>query len=346
MSTAFPLSTRYRDWVSRLRVKSIKGPLLSGIAQALGDQTVDDLTQAIIEHWPEYANDPKSNGLTGSERLIDRGPTESDADWAHRITYAVPLSKLHGTPFGVLVALYYAGFAGAVWVQQNGIGYNLSAPPNLDDIAAAPANGAPSWLVKTQLDQLIAVNTPETRAPVGATKTIPVGQSWWQLDNAFNTDFCSRFQILFPGPVLPSWFVTAGRATFTNANSAVATFNNAFPSTSYNVDPSPPTITGGGPISVWADASTKTTTGITVFASDLFTGYVDVLAWQVGANPYADLHPSDLARLRAVIAKWKPAKATCLSINALVQGRFWGWPVATWSQNTTWQPSTVVKISP
>jgi hypothetical protein len=98
------------------------------------------------------------------------------------------------------------------------------------------------------------------------------------------------------------------------------TWNNAFPTTSYHVQVGAVTITdGSGPVSVVADSTTFTLTGCTLLASGAFTGTVSVLAWQNGANPYADLHPSDLSKLQFTIATWRP-NALCVGVYAVAQG--------------------------
>jgi hypothetical protein len=157
-----------------------------------------------------------------------------------------------------------------------------------------------------------------------------------------DTDYCNRFAILFPNP--PSPFLTFGRATFTSSDNAVATWNNPFPDTTYIVSPGPPVVTdGGGPVTVFADNTTKTTTGITIRASAPFTGYVDVHAWQQGANPFADLHPNDLARLQSIILAWRP-NALCVGVYAVAQGSMFGWTPATFSTRPTMGPSSVVRF--
>jgi hypothetical protein len=92
---------------------------------------------------------------------------------------------------------------------------------------------------------------------------------------------------------------------------------------------------------VSADLTSKTTTGVKIAASGPFEGTVEVLAWQAGANPFADPHPSDLARLRSIIKTWRPGKAQCVGIFVLVQGDFLGWPVGTLGSGTL-GPSSVV----
>ena len=83
-------------------------------------------------------------------------------------------------------------------------------------------------------------------------------------------------------------------------------------------------------------------------ASWPFVGTVSVLAWQDGANPFADLHPADLRRLRDTITKWKPAKATCVGVTAVVAGELWDFPIGlTWNGDSLpWDPpaSSAVQV--
>lgn len=77
-----------------------------------------------------------------------------------------------------------------------------------------------------------------------------------------------------------------GRAHFFGGTSATLTWTFPFADTSYLILPGKPIVLdGGGPVVVNADWSTRTTTGVSLIASSDFTGYVDVLAWNVGEDP-------------------------------------------------------------
>ncbi len=159
-----------------------KGKAIFGaFAAALGDETVDWLTQGNFEHLPEFANDDKSVGLIASERQIDAGPTESVEDLAARLVDAIPTWKRAGSPLGLLLALHYAELmpnsGDVVIVQQNGRGCSLTLP-----VADNPFNS----LVITEL---------------GGNPTLS-DHPWWTFD--MDDDFCSRFAVLFPnGSPLP-----------------------------------------------------------------------------------------------------------------------------------------------
>jgi hypothetical protein len=326
----FQASTRYRSWAERLGLSwmGAKGTaFLGAAAKVLGDLTIDWGQAANLEHFPEFAS-ATSIGLIGSERQIDQGLGEALAAYASRLTFATQLWKFAGTPIGMLVALHYAGFDNAVIVQQNGIAYQLQLPlPPF--LSGQPWDPTPN-LIRTSCSQLDVGLTSSVTPPtlVSAGRAIPSGNSWWTFDS--DTDFCSRFAVLFPGP-LPSLFMTWGRATFVNALTAPVVWNNAFTDTSYAVLRGVITINSlaDGIVSVSVDGSTKTPTGVTLRASEAFNGTVDAIAYPPGSNPFANLSGAAMARLRSAITKWRPGKATCLGVYALLQGNFIGWPVRT-----------------
>ncbi len=207
-------------------------------------------------------------------------------------------------------------------------------------IEAADAKELDKELARFRLAPLdVALHSDKNLA-----RSIPAGTPWWTFDS--DTDFCSRFAVLFPGPIFPSSFTTWATATFTGAEDTVAvSWNNPFTDTTYKVMCGAANITDGGPpVVVDVDGTTQTTTGITVRTSSRFTGTVDLVAYQVGAVPFADLHLSDLARLRSVIGKWRPAKATCVGAYAVAQGKFSAWPVGTMAQMLG-VPSTIVNMT-
>jgi len=309
---------------------------LGGIGAAM-----DDYAQQYIAGtkatFPDYAP-PDALGVIGDELGIDRGPFETDQQYAARLVGAWLAWKFAGTPLGLLVALYWAGFGGGVLVQQNGLAYSLTGSP----VAGADPT---SLLSVTNCSQLAVGIT----SSVTTSRVVPAGNQWWSTDP--NTDFCSRFAILYPNG-LPSFFMTSGVATFTGIEDGstlhpwpLATWNNPFVDTTYKIQPGAVTILNGlGPVSVAADNTSKTTTGVRIAASDSFVGSVDVLAWQAGANPYADLHPNDLQRLQNAIRKWRPAKAYLLGVFCLVQGNFYGWPIATIGTRPAPGPSSIVQF--
>lgn len=302
------------------------------------DQQVSLIKQATKAHMPGQG---PADALphSGGDRQLEQGPAETNQNFITRIQTAWDDWARAGTALELLVQLFWGGFPNAVIVQQNGLAYSLSGSPTA-------GQDPTSLLTITTLGTLGSSLTPVSPA----IRTIPAGNPWWTIDS--NTNFCSRFAVLFPG-LLPSAFRTSATATFTGAEDGftvpwpTATWNNPFPDTTYKVQVGAVYVTdGAGIVTVVADATTKTQTSIQIISSAPFTGTVDVLAWQAGANPMADLHPADLARLRRLIFRWRPEKATCTGIVARVQGNLWGWPVRTWNNGELFTAGSTVVFSP
>lgn len=290
----------------------------------------------------------------GGDRLLVQGPTESNSNFITRIKTAwgnspitVPAPglptpqpggprsgwSLAGTALQLLEELYWGGFSGAVIVQQNGLAYNLSGAPT----AGADNSGL---LVITPTGAL----TAPLVSTVNPSRSIPAGTPWFAFDG--NTDLCNRFAVLFPGPTLPSAFRTFAVANFSASDNAAITWNNAFIDTTYVIQPGVAVPTdGSGPVFISVDGTTKTTTGVTIRASAPFTGTCTVLAYQAGANPLADLHPADLARLQLLIKTWRP-NALCMGVFALTGGEMWDYPIGlTWDgDSNTWDQGSAASV--
>jgi hypothetical protein len=282
---------------------------MGGIGAAFDDY-VQQYISGILAAFPDYAPSDALSTL-GDELGLSQGPYESNTSYAARLRAAWIYWKLAGTPLGLLVALHFAGFTGAVIVQQNGLGYKLSADPT-------PGVDPSSLLVVSTLDTLSTALTPS--AP--SVTTIPAGTPWWFFDG--NTEFCSRFEVLFP-VFSPIFFYSNGtRATFSATDSAAVTWPVAASNNTYQTIVGPPVVTdSSGPVILAVDATTKTTSGCTVIASSPFTGYANI-------SEGPALNTTDLARLKNVILAWKPAKTTCVNASLIVSGRMWGWPLTTW----------------
>lgn len=330
--------TTFVDWYKSAPVPwLVAGP--NGVKEgntwpAVLDQLSVLLDTARKQAYPDYAASDALPYLGGDRKLV-QGPGEADASFRIRLKGVWDDWARAGTWLELLVQLYWGGYTGAVIVQQNGLASTLSGAPTagLDPTALYVETTCASLSVALTSN----VNPPTTTA---TGRAIPASNAWWQFaesrsanPNVSDTDYCNRFAVLFPGP-LPSQFMTVGTATFTASDTATVVWNNAFPTTGYHVQVGIPVITdGGGGVVVVADSTTKTLTGVTLNASGAFTGTVSVLAWQDGANPYADLHPADLSRLQFTIATWRP-NALCVGVYALAQGKFMAWPVQTEATNT------------
>jgi len=302
------------------------------------------LKQGIQQRFPDYCASDALPFIGGDRKLV-QGPGETDANFRIRLKFVWDTWTRAGTPVGLLEQLYWGGWTGAVIVQQNGLAQNLSGAPT------AGVDPTP-LLVETQCSTLSVALTSNVTPPTASSagRSIPAGTQWWQFaesrsanSNVSDTDYCNRFAVLFPGP-LPSAFMTVGTATFTASATATVTWNNAFPTTGYHVQVGAVTITdGGGPVSVVADLTSRTLTGCAFLSSGAFTGSCSVLAWQDGSNPYADLHPADLARLQLIIKTWR-SNALCVGIYAVAQGGMFGWPVATFSTRSVMGPSSIARF--
>jgi hypothetical protein len=329
------ISQDFERWVTSLAAAQgvVRRRLLGGFAAVLGDKSKEWATQADLEHLPAYASD-SSIALIASERQLDTLINEAPSSIAARAPFWLQLARFYGTGLGILLGLHYTGFDGATLVQQNGRALSLALP-------LPPFVLGQAW---DPTPNLVVTSCPPLALPLTSSVTpgrvIPAGTPWFMFDS--DTDFCSRFAVIFGG--LPESLTTVGVATFTGTDTATATWNHIFPDTTYHMLAGAPLIGDDvGAVFVGADATTKTLSSVQVQASAAFTGTVTVLAWQNGAFPFADIHPSDLRRLRDVILKWKPAKATCVSISAVISGRLWGFPLdVKWGDGGTWGGTTVI----
>lgn len=301
---------------------------------AVLDQLAVLLDTARKVAYPDYAPSDALPHLGGDRKLV-QGPAEVDANFRVRLKGAWDDWARAGTWLELLVQLYWGGWTGAVVVQQNGLASYLTGNPT------AGVDPTPLY-AEVACSALSVALTSDVNPPMAAVagRSIPAATPWWMFSEsrsanprASDTDYCNRFAVLFPGP-LPSQFLTVGTATFTASDTATVVWNNAFANTSYHVQVGIPTITdGSGPVSIVADLTTRTLTGVTLNSSGAFTGTISVIAWQDGANPYADLHPQDLSKLQFTIQTWRP-NALCVGVYAVAQGKFMGWPVQTQATNT------------
>jgi hypothetical protein len=181
----------------------------------------------------------------GGDRGLVQGPTETNNNFITRLKTAWDDWSRAGTALELLVQIYWAEFAGAVIVTQNGLSYTLSGNPT----AGVDPTGLLT-IANTSVLPKDLVPTPPS------THTIPAGTPWWVFDSL--TDFCSRFAVIFP--------------------SGIAT-----------------------------DDASK-------------------------------------SRLRTIINRWRPAKATCVSIISKTSGKLWGYPsTQVWGAATgNWGGVTVV----
>lgn len=166
-----------------------------------GDRIEEEARQAVLESLPSTASDEKSLGLFGADVGIERGPTETAADYADRLSIQAYLNRLRGKPLGLLLGLEWAEFTGAVVVTINGLAHYLSAAPSLQDIKDAIDNMEPptSWYTIVDMGPNPAIPAVSAEGKSPAHGAIAAGtRPWWFYDHQWAKTH--RFGILFPAP--------------------------------------------------------------------------------------------------------------------------------------------------
>jgi hypothetical protein len=286
-------------------------------------------------------------GILGDELGLDRGPFETDQQYAARLAGAWIAWPYAGTPLGVLVALYWAGFGtGMVVVQQNGLAYTLSGTP------VAGVDPRPLLTVTTALglsSQITSNVSPPTVTQHGvanpsvgsAGRTIPVGEAFFASVDG-DTDFCSRFFVYFPSLPFSLFRPVSAKATFTGTEDGVVPWPTAswalpfYDATTHKIIIGGKTPTDGGlapPCTIVPGS--RTAGALQLRAAAKWSGTVDVLGYGFTAD--------DISRMSRAINKWRPAKGTCTGAHVALNGRVWGWPVQTWAQAMAAGPATFPK---
>lgn len=280
---------------------------------AVYDDQVDRVKQAVKARFPDHA---PADGLAnvGNDRKLIQGYAETDDEFRIRCKNAWEQWELAGTWAELLFQLYWScglTATSTAIVQQNGYSFNLVSNPAIDEDPT-------TLLAVTPLGENYNITYPD-----------PV--PWWTFDD--RDDLCSRFAIVVWGQIPGTIMVTA-RATFDGtSNRATATWSGPWDGSNYNVMVAPAVTTDGSIPVVSADGPSKTSTTVDVVASAPFTGYVDLLGWLPGGNPFAGPSESTQNIIRSVVNTWRPAKAKFMGVYVLVSGCLWGWPVGTtWGQ--------------
>lgn len=265
---------------------------------------------------PDFAP-PDALPHIGSDQKLIQGPSESNASFIARLKDPWGQWSRAGTPCSVLEQIaYYAQSNGAVWVQQNGLQYTLSAMPT-------PGGDPTSLVVQTNAPTLSTILT----SAVSPYRTIPSGTPWFQLGTDLNTDLCNRFAIIFP-----SWpFAALTTAYFTATDNVAVTWPFTFGSTSYSIQIGTPVVTdGSGGVVLHADGTTQTTAGVTIRSTAPFTGYASVVAYTAGVNPLNTWSSASAGTLQRIISTFRPT-ALCAGVFAIQSGRMWDYPTgSTW----------------
>ncbi len=157
----------------------LQGPVGLAYAATLGrlkDQLSNDAIAAATAGMPQSTR-ADCLPAVGYERQLAKGPAESDAQYAERLRTAWDAWKMAGTPLGMLLQfeILYPGVP-IVIIQQAKRAFQLNPDTSL------PA-----------LDRLVI-----TPMPAGWTFDdnggLPPQEGFW-----------SRFTVLFPGPLPPTW---------------------------------------------------------------------------------------------------------------------------------------------
>jgi len=203
MSVQGVSSSLYESWITNLKAVqgTIRKRIFGAFARALGDKTVEWMTQVNLEHMPSFASD-QSIALIASERQLDTAPSEATSAIAARAPFWLQLAQFSGSGLGILLGLHFTGFDGAYLVQQNGLALTLTLP--LPAFTLGTKWDPTPNLVVTNCSQLTGVLTSNVTPPTWMTpgRSIPASQPWWKFDD--NTDFCSRFAVVFTANQYPS----------------------------------------------------------------------------------------------------------------------------------------------
>jgi hypothetical protein len=119
---------------------------LRGLADPL-DWLVDRHKDGVQARFPTFAS-PTGLAEIGEERKLERGVTDTDATYSARLKGAWEVWPWAGTAYGVLSALYDAGYTTAHLLQATGRDYSLNGSRQLVEAISGPFNlGAPGWSV-------------------------------------------------------------------------------------------------------------------------------------------------------------------------------------------------------
>jgi len=228
--------TLYQDYHKTLSPTALLNPNGAAFEAAQGslkDALLERCLQAVKAKYPNIAP-ADALSIIGADRQMHRGGSETDAAYAARLLNAWNVWPWAGTAYGLLQAFWSTGYKNVVLAQVRG-GKQFTLDSN--GLLVASSTTPPSW-------------TPTY-----------VGDPFW-----------SRFDVVFPAPLLASW------------------------------------VSGGVPASSSNEANL----------------------------------------IRALIAAWKPAHATCNRIVIVTGGKVWGYPATQlWGAATgNWGSGTTVVWTP
>jgi len=191
------VSTFGESWAKRWRL-AFNGPfgqrMLGAYASVLVDKARDWAEAGLLRSFPSFS-DSDGLELLASGRRIEFDPAATDTTKASVLLIAPTLWRWAGSPTGVLVALYLAGFPSAILVQQNGLAWRITGSVVLDDLGK---KSLPTWVTRTVLTNgNPAIPASADGRPAIAALTVP----WWTFDGGMDSDgnqYTSRFAVVFP----------------------------------------------------------------------------------------------------------------------------------------------------
>lgn len=300
--------TTISQWFRNLPIAWLTGNTVGQAdADAQGqvfDEQVDLIKQAVEARFPDTT---PTDGLphVGADRGLIQGFNESNDTFRARCKAAWDQWALAGTWAELLYQLHFTcGLAAgsAVIVQQNGLAYSLTGTPE-------PTDDPTTLLQIDDLGDSYRITYPD-----------PV--PWWTFDDEHEK--CARFALIVQSPIPGSICITA-RATFDGTTDTVtADWSWPFDSAAYLTMQSVTTTDGSSPVVV---VSAQDAATVTVTASAPFEGYVDLIGWTTGSNPFASPSLSTQNLISLICNRWKPAKATFMGTYVLATGWMLGWPL-------------------
>lgn len=170
----------FADWFAQQTVPDcasdgawLRGPQGQALSRAMATEIElqnNLLRQGLLARFPAKGNTdtvtkqyglPPSDALDqiGADRLLPRGPGESDATYSARLLAAWAAWEFAGSHYGVLRALNLAGYANMVIVQDNGRYSQLTGSAgDITDLTfgtlmtCVNRGGKPGWTFDTRVD--------------------------------------------------------------------------------------------------------------------------------------------------------------------------------------------------
>lgn len=173
----------YRDYQKALAPGWLRdewGEAFLGAFGALKDWLASVAKEAVKARMPRLGP-PDAIAELGRERGIERGAAEAEASYRERVRAAWDTWRWAGTPYGVLLAFFWAGYrpaSGKVVLQ---------------------AQAGKQYELRTDFDP--ALHAPEEALVV---TNITIGD----LGGPGGTTFWSKFAVLFVNPLPPAWIPT------------------------------------------------------------------------------------------------------------------------------------------